>query len=238
MSVLIDNAPRIETVAVSDYCTAADAVFIEIPDFLSPADIAHYESLLASTPDWKAGEFASGATPRLQKWFQDDAHYFSKHWANQNLERWKSAPADTWLVDLRTRIQSTIDTLFEAQIDGVYNGCNKPIFNSTLINYYRDGNDYIRYHKDDEKVFGDNPTIAMLTFGCPRDLKFKWTITPKDRTSTSFTTIHHENDKSFRVNPGTLFLMAGAVQKCYWHGVERDPSIKDSRFSLTFREHM
>lgn len=225
-------------IAAAVHEDAGDSLFIEIPNFLSPTEIAHYCTLLESTADWKAGEFIGGKTPRLQKWFQDDARYFSKHWNNQDLVRWKSAPADDWLVDLRTRIQTTIDKLFESQIDGTYRGCNRPAFNSTLINYYRDGNDYIRYHKDDEKVFGDNPTIAMLTFGCPRELKFKWTMSPKDRTSATFTTTHHENDREYCVKPGTLFLMAGAVQKSYWHGVDRDPSITAPRFSLTFREHI
>lgn len=234
------TAPRIASTPSTPTSTAediGDSVFIEIPNFLSADEIAHYESLLTSTHDWKAGEFASGATPRLQKWFQDDARYFSKHWTNQDLERWKSSPADPWLSELRTRIQAAIDKLFETQIDGIYKGCRRPLFNSTLINYYRDGNDYIRYHKDDEKVFGDNPTIAMLTFGCPRELKFKWT---SDRSATFSSKHHepHENDKSYLVEPGTLFLMAGAVQKCYWHGVERDPSITESRFSMTFREHV
>lgn len=227
-------APKIAAVPAD----AGDSLFVEIPNFLSAAEIAHYGALLETTADWKAGEFAGGKTPRLQKWFQDDARYFSKHWNNQDLERWKSAPADAWLAELRTRIQVAIDKLFETQIDGTYSGCRRPAFNSTLINYYRDGNDYIRYHKDDEKVFGDNPTIAMLTFGCPRELKFKWTMTPKDRTSATFTTMHHENDREYCVEPGTLFLMAGSVQKSYWHGVERDPSITASRFSLTFREHI
>jgi alkylated DNA repair dioxygenase AlkB len=236
-SASVPQAPRIDSIPSAD--ATADSVFIEIPNFLNADDIAHYESLLASTPDWKAGEFINGAaTPRLQKWFQDDEHYFSKYWKNQDLERWKSAPADAWLIDLRARIQAEIDTLFETQINDVYKGCKRPIFNSTLVNYYRDGNDYIRYHKDDETVFGENPTIAMLTFGCPRDLKFKWTISSKDRTYSTFATVRHEKDKVFHVEPGTLFLMAGSVQKCYWHGVERDPSILDPRFSLTFREHI
>jgi alkylated DNA repair dioxygenase AlkB len=214
-----------------------DSVFVEIPDFLSAKDIAQYESILASTPDWKAGVFPEGKTPRLQKWFQDDSFYFSKHWNNQELERWKSNTADTWLIDLRLRIQAAINKLFETQ-DSVFKSCRHPVFNSTLINYYRDGNDYIRYHKDDEKVFGEDPTIAMLTFGCPRDLKFKRTVSQNDRTDPSFAASNHEHDKTYNVKPGTLFLMAGAVQKCYWHGVERDPTIKDSRFSLTFREHI
>lgn len=218
--------------------SAADSLFIEIPNFLSADEIAYYEAKLVDTPDWKAGEFAGGKTPRLQKWFQDDEQYFSPHWTNQTHDRWKSSAAEEWLNALRARIQSAIDTLFEAQIKrSDYKGCHRPEINSTLINYYRDGGDYIRYHKDDEKVFGDNPTIAMLTFGRSRELKFKWTVSQNDRSEPGFGTSAHENDKSYTVKPGTLFLMAGAVQKCYWHGVERDPCITEPRYSLTFREH-
>jgi alkylated DNA repair dioxygenase AlkB len=228
-----------EVVCVHDaVVTHADSLFIQIPNFLSPHEIEYYSAQLADAADWKAGDFATGKTPRLQKWFQDEARYFSPHWSNQEHERWKSSTADDWLIELRSRIQSAIDKLFEAQIEpGGYKGCAKSEINSTLINYYRDGNDYIRYHKDDEKVFGDNPTIAMLTFGCPRELKFKWTTSLKDRSEPGFTSSTHENDKSFKVEPGTLFIMAGAVQKCYWHGVERDSSITEPRYSLTFREH-
>lgn len=217
---------------------SGDSVFIQIPHFLSADEIARYESILSETPDWKSGDFPNNKSPRLQKWFQDDSHYFSKHWTNQNHERWKSSPAEDWLIELRKRIQSTIDSLFETQIEDKYEGCNKPRLNSTLINYYRDGNDYIRYHKDDETVFGSNPTIIMLTFGHPRELKFKWTLSEKDRSSSTFSTTVHEYDKSYTVEPGTLFVMAGSVQKCYWHGVERDPSITEPRYSLTFREHI
>ena len=54
-----------------------------------------------------------------------------------------------------------------------FNGITHPKINSSLINYYRDGNDYIKYHADDELVFGSNPTVSMLTFGCERTLKFR-----------------------------------------------------------------
>lgn len=214
-----------------------DSVFIEIPNFLASDEIVYYQELIADMSDWRSGDFPSHKSPRLQKWFQDDNLYFSKFWKNQEHERWKSVVAEEWLVALRNRIQTTIKKLFETQIDGKYKGCRMPTLNSTLMNYYRNGEDYIRYHKDDEKVFGDNPTICMLTFGCPRELKFKWTRSASDWSSAAFSTCH-ENDHSYIVEPGTLFVMAGSVQKCFWHGVERDPTIHDPRYSLTFREHI
>jgi alkylated DNA repair dioxygenase AlkB len=66
----------------------------------------------------------------------------------------------------------------------------------------------------------------MLTFGCERSLKFK--RNNKDETYL---------DKSFTVKSGSLFIMMGAVQKYYKHGIEKENDISDVRFSLTFREH-
>jgi alkylated DNA repair dioxygenase AlkB len=234
-----NNSTMTDVVCVHDDAHS-NSYFVQIPNFLSEDEIAYYSTQVHSTTDWKAVDFPPGPlgrTPRLQKWFQDDAHYFSPYWSNQGLARWKSSPTtDPWLLQLRSRVQTAVNRLFETQTlpDTT---CRKPDLNSTLINYYRDGNDSIRYHKDDEKIFGANPTIAMLTFGCPRELKFKWTISQNDRSEPGFPTSIHENDKTFNVSPGTLFIMAGAVQKCYWHGVERDPSICEPRYSLTFRQH-
>lgn len=38
-----------------------------------------------------------------------------------------------------------------------------------LINYYRDGSDTVGWHADDEKLYGDTPTIASLSLGSARD---------------------------------------------------------------------
>jgi len=116
-----------------------------------------------------------------------------------------------------------IDEIF---ITNNFEGWNHSKINSSLINFYRNGNDYIKYHADDELVFGSNPTVSMLTFGCERTLKFK-----RNKKSES------ELNKSFKVKSGSLFIMAGAVQKYYKHGIEKDKEISDMRYSITFREH-
>src|SRR5690606_5684989 len=38
-------------------------------------------------------------------------------------------------------------------------------FNSVLLNWYRDGEDYLSWHADDEKELGLNPVIASVNFG-------------------------------------------------------------------------
>lgn len=211
------------------------SVFVTIDNFLSKSEIDYYKNKVENVTDWKAANFF-GNTPRLQKWYQDDNKYFSNHWFNQTHERWMSNKSEDWLIDIRNKVQDKVNYVFKYEINDKFNGCHRPNINSSLINYYRDGNDYIKYHKDDEKVFGDNPTVVMLTFGSERELKFK-----RNNCDTNYKYDNYDNNndlnKSFTIKEGTLFMMMGGVQKNYWHGLERDIKIKDPRYSLTFREH-
>lgn len=200
------------------------SVFAMIDNFLTPSEVARHHELLNDVNDWKGGIFFGNGMPRLQKWFQDENKYFSKNWHTQTHERWMAQNADEWLFDLRKKIQIKVDEIFENEINDKFNGCNRPVLNSSLVNYYRDGKDSIRFHRDDEKVFGDNPTVAMLTFGAERELKFK---RPDNR----------ELDTSYVIKSGSLFMMMGSVQKKYFHGIERNLDIKEGRYSVTFREH-
>ncbi|MGB1012535.1 MAG: alpha-ketoglutarate-dependent dioxygenase AlkB [Nannocystaceae bacterium] len=42
-------------------------------------------------------------------------------------------------------------------------------FNSVLLNHYRDGNDTVGWHADDEPELGPRPVIASLSLGAVRD---------------------------------------------------------------------
>lgn len=42
-------------------------------------------------------------------------------------------------------------------------------FNSVLLNWYRDGEDYLNWHADDERELGVNPVIGSVNFGETRD---------------------------------------------------------------------
>jgi alkylated DNA repair dioxygenase AlkB len=199
------------------------SVFILINNFLSHDEINYYNKKINEIEDWKSGIFLGLKIQRLQKWYQDNNKYFSRHWKEQSHIRWMSNESEDWLLSLRNRVQDKIDEIFKIY---KFEGCNHSKINSSLLNYYRDGNDYIKYHADDELIFGSNPTISMLTFGCDRELKFR--RNNKDENNL---------DKSFLIKSGSLFIMSGAVQKYYKHGIEKDKEIKDVRYSITFREH-
>ena len=47
------------------------------------------------------------------------------------------------------------------------------VFNSVLLNLYRDGNDSISWHTDAEKELGKNPLIASVNFGAERKFQIR-----------------------------------------------------------------
>ncbi|MBY0415297.1 MAG: alpha-ketoglutarate-dependent dioxygenase AlkB, partial [Bdellovibrionales bacterium] len=96
-------------------------------------------------------------------------------------------------------------------------------FNSVFINYYRDGNDHMSYHSDDEKELGINPTIASLSFGETRSFQLK-----------------HKFDKSKKtfilpITNGSLVVMKGELQHFWVHKIAKTKKVIGPRANLTFR---
>ena len=95
-------------------------------------------------------------------------------------------------------------------------------FNSVLLNWYRDGNDHLNWHSDDEKELGVNPTIASVNFGAARDFLLR----RKDDGSAKMT---------IPLRHGTLLVMRGELQHFWQHSVPKRKGVAESRFNLTFR---
>jgi alkylated DNA repair dioxygenase AlkB len=93
-------------------------------------------------------------------------------------------------------------------------------FNSVLMNYYRDGNDSIGMHSDDESQLGAQPVIASVSLGAPRKFRFQHKLT---RT-------RHETP----LPGGSLLVMKGRCQDDWRHGVPKEPGA-GARVNLTFR---
>jgi alkylated DNA repair dioxygenase AlkB len=94
-------------------------------------------------------------------------------------------------------------------------------FNSVLMNWYRDGEDYLNWHTDAEKELGINPIIGSVNFGEERD----FIIRLNDKSSKITIPLKH----------GTFLLMSGELQHFWQHSVPKRKKIKSSRFNLTFR---
>lgn len=208
------------------------SMFLICKNFLNEQQQKDILLNLNNITDWKDGDIK-----RLQKWYHDDNKYFADYWKKKDFIRWKSHKMEIWLSNFRDYVSKTIDDIFldVEKIIPYYEtyGINKPNINSTLINYYRNGSDSIKYHKDDEKLFGDNPTIAICNFGQSRPLIFQRT----NFNSYSLNKKEQDYDQIFNIEQNDLFLMIGSVQKYYCHGIEKDDSVLSHRYSLTFREH-
>ncbi len=94
-------------------------------------------------------------------------------------------------------------------------------FNSVLMNWYRDGEDYMNWHADAEPELGRNPVIASVNFGATRDF-----IIRKNDTSEKIT---------MPLKHGTLLVMRGAIQHFWHHSVPKRKKVKQARVNLTFR---
>lgn len=95
-------------------------------------------------------------------------------------------------------------------------------FNSVLLNLYRDGKDYMGWHRDNEKELGTEPVIASVSLGAVRSFQVRKYKT-KDRKL------------SIEAAPGSLITMQGIIQSHWEHCLPKRLRVKDSRINLTFR---
>lgn len=101
--------------------------------------------------------------------------------------------------------------------------CTDANFNAVFLNLYRDHNDSMGFHSDDEKELGQNPVIASLTFGATRVFRLK-----------------HKFDKELPpvkvpLDAGTVLLMKGPTQHFWKHGINKQTEPCGPRINLTFR---
>lgn len=101
---------------------------------------------------------------------------------------------------------------------------NKPIYNMCLVNFYRNGDEYIGYHSDDEKQIKNNTPIYSITLGATRKFKLK----SKKEDDNLF-------DLDLEPVSGSLLIMDGDCQKTHKHSVPKQKNINDMRINLTFR---
>jgi alkylated DNA repair dioxygenase AlkB len=139
--------------------------------------------------------------PRLQTWHADPGIRYS--YSNNLLQTQSWTPL---LSGIRDRIETYL---------------NFP-FNSVLVNLYRNGNDYVGWHSDNEQELGEQPFIASLTFGAERQFEFR----------------HKKSSENGQVllRSGTLLLMQPAFQHHWLHSVPVDQNVTEGRINLTFRK--
>ncbi len=96
------------------------------------------------------------------------------------------------------------------------------IFNTVLLNYYRNGQDSMGWHSDDEPELGRNPVVASLNFGEARKFQFRL----KSDKNTK-----HE----IWLENGSLLIMKGDTQHLWQHSLPKSSKAIGERINMTFR---
>ena len=100
--------------------------------------------------------------------------------------------------------------------------CAAP-FNSVLANWYRDGNESMGWHADDETELGPRPLIASLSLGATRRFMMRRKSDHRDR-------------RELWLAHGDLLLMRDDSQQVWQHALPKAPGSAGDRINLTFRQ--
>lgn len=197
--------------------------------------------------DFYGGVTSFGEIPRQQAWFYDGGGNFGDRakWTDLQNPRWIARTYNPVLRHIQNRLQTWYAATFSDKMIGP--GINtQAVFDSILLNKYRGWGDSIKPHRDSETIFGDNPTVLILSIGCPREIIFQRILYDKDNlNSIKRDRDFKQGEQSIRVNlpSGSVLLMGGEVQKYYSHEIKKvvGSSNKDAgdnvRYSLTFRQY-
>lgn len=140
-------------------------------------------------------------TPRLTAWYGDENKSYTFSGSRFDPIFWTDA-----LLYLKERIESATGLSF----------------NSVLLNYYRDGNDSVAWHSDNEAELGERPNIASLSLGQGRNFEFR------HRTD-------HQRKYSLYLGNGSLLIMKGDLQRNWEHRIPKITTKVAGRINLTFR---
>ncbi len=165
-------------------------------------DNAQVMQRLLGETDWKAETiFLFGrevAQPRLSAWYGEKRYTYS----GRTFEPLPFTP-------LQLEIKRAVEAATGQR------------FNSVLLNYYRNEQDSMGFHSDDEVELGPLPAIASVSFGATRTFILK----------------HKKQPKTIKIDltDGSLLLMAGKLQHCWRHGINKERKSCGPRINLTFR---
>lgn len=140
--------------------------------------------------------------PRLTAWHGDHGARYTYSGVTLHPLPWTPA---------LTQIRTWLETCLGARFNGV------------LANRYRDGNDAMGWHSDDEPELGEQPLIASVSLGAERRFVMR-----------------RKNDHGIRhewvLTHGSLVVMAGRTQEQWQHAVPKTRRVVGERINLTFRQ--
>ena len=178
--------------------------YIYIPDFYDKVTADKYLTKLIDGIHWKQESMNMYGKeipfPRLTAWYGDNEKPYSFSGITLQPHPWSPG-----LLKIKKDIEPKANV----------------VFNSVLLNRYRDGTDSISWHTDAEKELGQNPVIASVNFGAERKFQLKH----KDTAQRIDIILQH----------GSLLIMQGELQHYWKHQIPKTKKLLGERVNLTFR---
>lgn len=140
--------------------------------------------------------------PRLTAWYADEGKNYQYSGLQMIVNPWNER-----MLKLKSKVEAAANSSF----------------NSVLLNAYRNGQDYMGWHADDEPELGTNPLIASVNFGASRRFLLR-------RNS------NQEEKIEILLRHGSLLLMQGPLQHFWKHSIPKQLKINQLRVNLTFRK--
>ena len=168
-------------------------------------------------------DFAAQAFDEIKnknKWEQPEITIFGNTVLEPRLSTWHNELGEGYKYSgVMRHAQPFSETLSE-----IRNRCaevaNTP-FNSALVNLYRNGQDGVGWHSDNEACNGPEPTIASVSLGATRRFDMR----------------HRKTGETIKIQleSGSLLVMAGKSQQYWVHQVAKTKRVHEPRINLTFR---
>lgn len=197
---------------------------------LRKADTTHHETPVLAGAElqlwralWPAAECARIAADLRQTldWQQKPIVIFGREVMQPRLTAWYGDPECSYVYSGK-RNEPLAWTPLLAELREVVQTVTGARFNSVLANCYRNGQDSMGWHSDDEPELGPDPVIASLSFGATRRFCLQHRKRRTDRLELA-------------LQDGDLLLMAGATQTNYRHALPKTAKPTAERLNFTFR---
>lgn len=174
-------------------------------------------------PNWLSAKHASHLmqyfVEKLQ-WYQPTVSLYGKEMKIPRLQAWYGEPDTQYEYSKHEMHPLPWDKRLFKLKQACENVCGAQ-FNSVLANFYRNGNDSMGMHADDEPELGEQAIIASVSLGQARRFTFK----------------HKASKESQRVllEHGSLLIMKGNTQQYWQHGINKSKTHIGARLNFTFR---
>ncbi len=195
--------PKINANPLGRNLQLPNAEVIFYPGLFQPAESHQLFTDLLNQIAWKQEPVKifgkSVLQPRLTAYYGTQAYRYSG-------VTMQPLPWNAPLLQIKAKIEPLVNTQF----------------NGVLLNLYRNGQDYMGWHSDDEKELAPGAAIASLSLGDSRRFIFR-----------------RRDDRRVKValnlSDGDFLVMGGDTQKFWQHQVPKSAKSTQPRINLTFR---